>query len=325
MPMVRALRLSPDAVLVSGSHGSYSSYARRILQVMLSFSPRVEPVSIDEAFIDITGVPTSRTPLDFASELQSAIHDATGLWGSVGVAGNRFLAKMASRRAKPRGVLRLDPEEIADFPVGSIWGVGPKTANRLLTLGIEKIGDLRRFSRQQLAAFMGKHGEGLYYLCRGIDESPVVPGDVNGQPLSISNEHTFDTDVSAPEDYLPVLSCLCQKVARRTRDAGLAGSTVTLKYRLGDLQRRTRARALPIPVNGDRPIYVAARSLALEAVRTRIRLIGVCISSLAPASGRQMELFGGEEEMMTGVVDRIRHRYGEKSITGCRTLAWRYK
>jgi DNA polymerase IV len=321
MPMVQALRLSPDAVLVSGSHGSYSSYTRRILKVMLSFSPMVEPVSIDEAFMEITGVPTRSTPTEFASDLQRAIHDATGLWGSVGVAGNRFLAKMASKRAKPRGVLTLGPDDITDFPVGSIWGVGPKTQRRFLSLGIERVGDLRRFTRHQLRALMGKHGEGLYYLCRGLDDSPVIPGDFSDQPLSISNEHTFEADVSAPEDYLPILSHLCQKVARRTRDAGLAGSTVTLKYRLSNLQRRTRARVLPAPTDIDRFIYAAARSLALDAVRERIRLIGVCLSSLVPASGCQMELFGGGGDAVTGTVDGIRRKYGEKAITGCRTLA----
>lgn len=325
MPMVMAMRLAPDAVLVSGSHGSYTSYTRKILEVLLSFTPIVEPVSIDEAFMDVTRVPMDCTPVEFGRRVQGAVLEATGLWGSIGVARNRFLAKMASRKAKPMGVALLQPDDIGGFPVGSIWGVGPRTQRRLLTLGIERIEDLRRFSREQLRAILGKHGDGLYYLCRGEDDSPVVPGDTEGGPLSISNEHTFNADVSRPEEYLRVLALMAQKVARRTRDKGLAGCTVTLKYRLSNLQRRTRAKRISEPTDSDRVIYAAARSLALESIRSRIRLIGVCLSSLVPEHGSQMELFGGREREVEGTVDGIRHKYGEKVITGCRTLGDMYQ
>jgi len=320
MPMVRAMRLAPDAVLVSGSHGSYTSYSRRILKVLLSFTPLLEPVSIDEAFMDVSRIPMDCTPVEFGRRVQMAVLDATGLWASIGVARNRFLAKMASKQAKPRGVVRLEPEDIGGFPVGSIWGVGPKSQRRFLSLGIERIEDLRRFSRQQLRALLGKHGDGLYFLCRGEDDSPVVPGDVEGQPLSIGNEHTFNADVSRPEDYLPVLALMAQKVARRARDKGLAGTTVTLKYRLSDLQRRTRARRISEPTDSDRVIYATARSLAQESIRSRIRLIGVCLSTLVPEPGRQIDLFGGRDSELDGTVDSIRHKYGEKVVTGCRTI-----
>jgi len=321
MPIVSAMRLAPGAVIISGSHGSYASYTRRILEILLSFSPILDPASIDEAFMDVTSVIGDRSPLRMAMRIQKDILDVTGLWASIGIARNRFLAKMASREAKPRGIAELKPDDIVDFPVGRIWGVGPATQRRFLSLGIEKIADLRKFTRQQLRGILGKHGESLYLLCRGIDDSPVVPGDLSKQPLSISNEHTFSTDVMKPDEYLPVLAMMSQKVARRVRDKGLAGSTVTLKYRLSNMQRRSRARLLAEHTDSARTIYTAARSLARLAVNSRIRLIGVCLSSLTDESGRQLEIFGGRNEKVITAIDHIRRRYGEKSVTGGRTIA----
>jgi DNA polymerase IV len=321
MPIVRAMRLAPDAAIISGSHGSYASYTRRIMKVLLSYSPVVDPASIDEAFIDVTGVVGEEEPRKLAGRIQQDILSTTGLWGSIGISSNRFLAKMASGEAKPRGIVELGPDDIVDFPVGRIWGVGPSTQRRFLSLGIETIADLRRFTRQQLRALLGKHGDSLYLLCRGIDDSPVVSGDVSPDPLSISNEHTFSTDVSEPQQYLPVLAMMSQKVARRARDKGLAGSTVTLRYRLTSMQRRSRAMSLSVHTDSDRVIYAVARDLARAAISSRIRLIGVCLSSLSHGSGCQMDIFGEERRMIDQTVDLIRHRYGERSVTAGRTLA----
>ena len=127
MPIVAAMRLAPDSAVVSGSHGSYASYTRRILEVLLSHSPVVDPASIDEAFMDVTGVLGSRSPFELASLIQHDVLHATGLWASIGIASNRFLAKMASGMAKPRGIRKLEPDDITEFPVGMIWGVGPAT------------------------------------------------------------------------------------------------------------------------------------------------------------------------------------------------------
>lgn len=320
MPIVRAMRLAPDAAIISGSHGSYTSYTRKILEILISFSPVVDPASIDEAFMDVSGVIGDRPPREFASHIQKNVLDATGLWGSIGIARNRFLAKMASKEAKPRGIAELGPDDIIDFPVGRIWGVGPAAQRRFLSLGIEKIADLRKFTRQQLRALMGKHGESLYFLCRGIDDSPVVPGDLSSAPGSISNEHTFSTDVTELREYLPVLAMMSQKVARRARDKGLAGNTVTLRYRLSNLQRRSRARSLAVYTDSARTIYTIARSLARRAIDSRIRLIGVCLSSLTDESGSQLEIFGGRSRKVDTAIDRIRHRYGEGAVTGGRTI-----
>lgn len=321
MPIVNAMRLAPDATIISGSHGSYTSYTRRILKILLSFSPIVDPASIDEAFMDVAGVIGDRSPRELAERIQKDILKSTGLWASIGIARNRFLAKMASKEAKPRGIVELEPDDIIEFPVGSIWGVGPATQRRFLSLGIERITDLRKFTRQQLRALLGKHGESLYFLCRGIDDSPVVPGDLSPPPLSISNEHTFSTDVLEPREYLQVLALMSQKVARRARDKGLAGNTVTLKYRLSNMQRRSMARSLAEYTDSARTIYTVVRSLARSAINSRIRLIGVCLGSLTDESGRQLEMFGGRTEKIDTTIDRIRHRYGEGAVTGGRTIA----
>ena len=321
MPIVSAMRLAPDAAIISGSHGSYASYTRRIMEILLSFSPILDPASIDEAFMDVTSIIGNGSSREMALRIQKGILDDTGLWASIGIARNRFLAKMASGEAKPRGIAELKPDDIVNFPVGRIWGVGPATQRRFLSLGIEIIADLRKFTCQQLRGILGKHGESLYLLCRGIDDSPVIPGDLSKQPLSISNEHTFSTDVMKPDEYLPVLAMMSQKVARRARDKGLAGSTVTLKYRLSNMQRRSRARLLAEYTDSARTIYTAARSLARLAINSRIRLIGVSLTSLTDESGRQLEIFGGRNEKVITAIDHIRHRYGEKSVTGARTIA----
>mgnify|MGYP006280162859 CR=1 FL=1 len=321
MPLARAMALAPDAVFVEGNHRCYTSYTRRILEILVSHTPMVEPVSIDEAFMDVTGAPERRGDgRRLAHRIQSEILQRTGLWASVGVGPCKLLAKMASKRAKPRGVARLDPAGMPPLPADSIWGVGEKTSSMLARYGITTIGDLRRLSRGQMRSLMGSCGEVLYYMCRGIDPSPVVPADDTPRPKSISNEHTFPRDVLLPWQYLPALALMAQKVSRRARDKGLAGSTVVFKYRLSNLSLHTRRVRLAAPTDRRRRIYEAARGLAGGAVRSPIRLVGVGLSSLAPSGQRQMGLFEGGHRDVAPAVDRIRRRYGERAITSARTM-----
>jgi DNA polymerase-4 len=321
MPLARALALAPDAVFVEGNPRSYTSYTRRILKVLVAHTPLVEPVSIDEAFMDVTGAPGRKGDgRRLAHRVQREILERTGLWASVGVGQCKLLAKMASKRAKPRGVARLDPSDMPPLPADSIWGVGEKTSSMLARYGITTIGDLRRLSRGQMRSLMGSCGELLYYMCRGIDPSPVIPAGETPKPKSISNEHTFLRDVLLPEQYLPALALMAQKVSRRARDRGLAGSTVIFKYRLSNLSLHSRRVRLSAPTDRRRPIYEAARALAGRAVRSPIRLVGVGLSSLAPAGQRQMGLFGGDDRDVARAVDRVRHRYGERAITSARTM-----
>lgn len=324
MPLLQALKLAPEAAVVQGSFHCYRTYTGRIFRVLLSYTPLVDPVSIDEAFMDVTACCSDRVGSDhvaLAGEIQKAILDETGLWASVGAGGNRLLAKMASKRAKPRGVCLLEPGDILSFPVDRMWGVGPKTAKHLRTFGIAVVADILELSMAHLKSMLGLYGPELYFMARGLDTTPVRLFGETEAPLSIGHEHTFHVDVLRPRDYLPVLALMCQKVARRARDKGYRGRVVTLKYRLRNLKRCTRRRKLSCPTDQDQMLFRVAREMAAEAVSTHIRLIGVSISALEPFKAVQFDLFPADTIELNGATDTVRHRYGERSIFSGRVLA----
>jgi len=318
MPLLEALRLVPDAAVVGCDPHKYATFTRKILAVLLSVTHRIEPVSIDEAFVDATGLTDS--PSALAAHIQREILGQTGLWASVGVGPNKLLAKMASKKAKPRGIRSLGPEDITGFRVETLWGVGPQTARLLTGYGIRTVGDLRSFPRSRLGLILGMPGESLYFLCRGMDPSPVIPFYEEPEPRTINHEHTFERDVLLPREYLPVLALMAQKVGRRARDEGYAGALVTLKYRLSDLRYLSRSHRLGDPTDQDQVIFRTAMELAGEAVRSPIRLIGVGLGALHPASGLQLPLFREGMAELNRVADLVRRKYGEKSIASCRVL-----
>jgi len=318
MPLLEALRLVPDAAVVGCDPHKYATFTRKILAVLLSVTHRIEPVSIDEAFVDATGLTDS--PSALAAHIQREILGQTGLWASVGVGPNKLLAKMASKKAKPRGIRSLGPEDITGFRVETLWGVGPQTARLLTGYGIRTVGDLRSFPRSRLGLILGMPGESLYFLCRGMDPSPVIPFYEEPEPRTINHEHTFEHDVLLPREYLPVLALMAQKVGRRARDEGYAGALVTLKYRLSDLRYLSRSHRLGDPTDQDQVIFRTAMELAGEAVRSPIRLIGVGLGALHPASGLQLPLFREGMAELNRVADLVRRKYGEKSIASCRVL-----
>lgn len=318
MPMARAMRLAPDAEVIQGNFHRYQSYSRRIVRVLLGFTPLVQAASIDEAFMDVTALPGSIESR--ASEVQRAVLRETGLWASVGCGSNRLLAKMASRRAKPRGIALLTPDHMPALPVSDLWGVGPKTASRLGALGIDTVEKLRGLSIRQLRGLLGAAGEDVYMAARGIDFAPVPPFGHHDPPKSMGHEHTFSRDVRRPEEYLPVLARVCQKTARRARDQGFRGRGITLKYRLGNLKRFTVGRPLPFPTNQDQTLFRIAREMALEAVKTPIRLIGVSICCLEPVAGAQLTFFPEATEPLNRAADQVRTRFGERAISSARAL-----
>jgi DNA polymerase-4 len=319
MPLVQALKLAPGAAVVQGSFHRYRTYTGRVFKVLLSWTPRVDPVSIDEAFMDVTECCTDHVSL--AHYIQKRILEQTGLWASIGAGSNRLLAKMASRKAKPRGVCLLRPDDILPLQVDRLWSVGPETAKHLRMFGIATIADLRNMPMHQLRAILGLHGQELYFMSRGIDTTPVRLFGEAETPLSIGHEHTFNVDVLRPGEYLPILALMCQKVARRARDKGFRGRVLTLKYRLRNLRRLSRRRKLSRPTDQDQTIFRAARELAEEAITSHIRLIGVSISDLEPASGAQMDMFPPDTVGLNLATDTVRHRYGEKSIFSGRVLS----
>ena len=320
MPLTRALRLIPDAVIVEGSSGKYTTYTRRILRILLGFTPFVEPVSIDEVFLELHDSRMRDNPSRVSAALQQLILEKTGLWASIGIGRNKLLAKMASRRAKPRGICRLEPDDISDFPVDSIWGVGPETTATLQKFGMRTVGDLRGLGLTQLRMMLGAHGEVLFFLCRGVDHTPLIPYDETEPPKSISHEYTFPGDVVTSEEYLPVLANMAQKVGRRARDEGYRGCSITLKYRLPDLKGRSRTRGISRPTDQDQLILRIARELADEALGFPIRLIGVSLGKLVPSSYGQQELFEERSRKVNRLSDQVREKYGEKSIMSARCL-----
>ena len=289
MPMTRALNLIPHAVILSGSFDRYRTYSHRILEVLLAFTPRVQATSIDEAFMDLTGVPGGI--IDRAREIQKAVYDATSLWCTVGCGPNRLLAKMASNLYKPRGTGLLMPDDIVNLPVGAIWGVGPGTAEKLGMFGIDTIGKLRNLTRRTLKSVLGSGGEEIYRYARGIDDRPVRFFGHHEPPKSMGHEHTFSRDVSASEEYMPALAMVCQKTAYRAREGGWLGGVVTLKYRLRNMKRITRRRILASPTDQDQTILAAAEEMAGQYIDEPIRLIGVSISQLVPSKKAQLSFF----------------------------------
>ncbi len=319
MPLLQALRLAPGAAVVEGDQHKYSSYTKRILAILLETTHRIEPVSIDEAFLDASGLPYD--PACLAMDIQRRILERTGLWASVGIGPNKLLAKMASKKAKPRGIRMLGPEDILGFDVESIWGVGPGTASILRGYGVGTVADMRRLQLPMLRLMLGVAGEALYFLSRGIDTREIRPFYDEEAPKSISHEHTFIRDVTLPSEYLPALALLAQKVGRRARDEGFAGGTVSLKYRLPDLSHHSRTRTLGSPTDQDQTIFRLAGEMASEALKGPVRLLGIALGDLQPASCLQLELFGGGAWGVNRAADMVRKKYGEKAVTCCRALS----
>lgn len=320
MPMTRALNLVPHAVILSGSFARYKTYSNRIFAVLLSFTPRVQVTSIDEAFMDITDTPGG--VIDRAREIQEAVYEATSLWCTVGCGPNRLLAKMASNLNKPRGAGLLMPDDIADLPIGAIWGVGPGTADKLGMFGIDTIGKLRNLTRGTLRSVLGSSGEEIYRYARGIDDRPVQFFGYREPPKSMGHEHTFSRDVSAPEDYMPALAMVCQKTGCRVREGGWLGGVVTLKYRLRNMKRITRRRILASPTDQDQTILAAAEGMARGHIDQPIRLIGVSISQFVPSETAQLSFFPEKTVELNRVADRVRNRYGDKAMVSGRALEY---
>jgi DNA polymerase-4 len=322
-PLREAARLCPDAHFISSSFGAYADYSKRIVDILHRFSPRVEPASVDEAYLDVTGMHRHfETPLKLAVALKEAIRTELDLTCSVGIAPNKLLAKMASNQNKPDGLTAVDGEGaeawLAPMPVRQLWGVGAKTEVSLERLGIRTIGDLQSLSREALTRRFGKWGHVLFDLARGVDSGSVVPHGERPTEKSISHEHTFSVDTDDPVLWHATLLALSDRVARRVRQAGLVGKTVTLKFRTSDFVTRTRAHTLERPTASENTIFGEVSRL-LSELRPEgcfVRLLGVSMSSLS--GGGQPTLFTepleAKTEEVTRTVDKIRDRFGSEAI-----------
>jgi DNA polymerase-4 len=328
MPVVRARRLCPHGIFVSNDFSSYQDFSHRIRTVFTSFTPMVEPLSLDEAFLDVSGsVRLFGTSLEIARQIKSAIADL-GLGCSVGVAPNKFLAKLASAWAKPNGLLLVPADDVLGFlhplPVSALWGVGPHTDETLRRLGMKTVGDLARLSRRTLERALGEAlGAHLHALANGIDDRQVV---VNEPSKSVGSEETYERDLDSAEGVLKELLRLADRTAGRLRTKDLCGRTVTIKIRFSNFKTITRSKTLPCEVDTAAEIYDVAKNLyeRLHPDRPRIRLVGVSVSGLAPGPPRrQLDLLGDGTEgrpvderraSMAHAVDTIRSRFGDASV-----------
>ena len=325
MPAVRARRLCPDTVFLPPDFESYRAHSNRFREVLLSVTPVVEPIALDEAFLDVAGaVLLFGPPEEIAERVRREVRSEVGVTCSVGVAPNKLLAKLASRQAKPDGLVVVRDDEVAAFleplPARALWGVGEKTVETLGRLGVKTVGDLARTPPAVIARLIGdQHARDLHDLSRGIDGRPVVPYE---SPKSVSHEETFDVDLDAEEDLLREALALSHRVASRLRKDGYRARTVVLKVRLANFTTLTRSRTLPAPTDVAADLYQVASELyrGLPGARRRVRLLGVAATGLLPAGAEQLALLRGERwRDVERAVDRIERRFG-RGAAGPATL-----
>ncbi|MGE5528180.1 MAG: DNA polymerase IV, partial [Patescibacteria group bacterium] len=300
MPLREAARRCPDGIFVPVRMGRYIEVSRQVFAILDGYTPLVEPLSLDEAFLDVSGCERLFGPAAcIARRIVTEIRDRLGLSASVGIAPNKFLAKVASDLKKPGGFVVVRPGEeedfLADLPLSRLWGVGPKTGEALARLGIRGMAALRAVPREALQASLGETGALLYDLCRGRDDRPVAPAE---SAKSISQEVTFQVDTADREYLAATLLLLADRVALRTRRARVRGRTVVLKLRDLDFVTLTRRRTLDEPTDREETIYAVARDLAESVAwgKKKVRLLGVGLANLVDAAhGRQGALFGEAE------------------------------
>jgi DNA polymerase-4 len=330
MPSIVAERLCPNARWVRGRMELYAAVSQEIRRILDRYSPQVEPLSIDEAFLDLTGIVTDLAGgAERGRRLKREILDAQRLTASVGVAPNKFLAKVASDLEKPDGLVVLPPAALParlwPLPATRLWGVGPETAKQLRGAGIERIGDLLHAPEARLVRVVGAAGAArLRALARGEDDRPVV---AERAARSISEERTYAEDLTDPRQIDRALLARAEGVGRQLRRQGLVGRTVHLKVRDGDFNTWTRALTLPAPTDLAETIVAAARRLLGERIRlgaTGVRLLGVGASGLAAADSGQARLFEDPDLMRlrraARASDAVRSRLGENAMTRARLL-----
>jgi DNA polymerase IV len=329
MPMFQALKLCPQATVVKPRMAVYAQVSRAIRAMMEDLTPAIEPLSLDEAFLDLTGTERlhGAPPAAVLARLVLRMEQELGLTGSIGLSHNKFLAKIASDLDKPRGFSVIGRAETADFlrpkPVRIIWGVGAATQASLEKAGIRTIADLLRWDRADLVARFGSMGDRLWHLARGEDQRRVSRDE---KLKSISKETTFFEDTSDPDVLDGHLWRLAEQVADRAKAKALSGRTVTLKLKKGDFQLISRRHALSDPTQLTDRIYRAAQDLfRAEVGRGPFRLIGVGIADLAPESeadqmGDLLDPEAGKRAKAERAADTIRARFGADAIVKGRSL-----
>ena len=324
MPLRQAGRLCPDGVFLPVDGAKYGAASGEVMAILRRYTPLVEPISIDEAFLDVTD---SRALFGdgaaIGTAIRAAIRAEVGLTASVGVATTKLVAKIASDLRKPDGMVIVLPGEerqfLAPLAIGRLWGVGQKTALVLTEYGVRTIGDLAALPPDVLVRRFGKHGASLAERAQGVDADRVVGRDA---AKSVGHEHTFDVDTSDREVIERTLLAMSDGVAARLRASGVKAGTITVKIRDSSFHTITRQRTLPEPTDLTEPIWRTALELARPEVRgLRIRLLGVSASGLGER--HQMGLFSAEDprrRRVTEAADAIRRRFGDRAVIRARLL-----
>ena len=321
MPVGRAQRMAPQAVFVPPEHHRYAEISERVMAIFGDITPLVEPISLDEAFLDITGaLRLLGTPREIATRIRARVQEEEGITCSVGIAPNKFLAKLASQQCKPNGLLEIEEAKIIDFlhplPASAMWGVGPKTGEALARLGLHTIGDIAHTPRNTLIRALGDAtGSSLYELAWGNDFRSV---EVDEPDKSISAAETFAYDLDNPEEILREFLRLTEKAASRLRERNLFAKTISIKVRFSDFSTINRSKTLSQPIDSTHDIYEVVRTLyrALKIERARLRLVGVALENLHDESYEQMVLGAREKgwREADSAIDRSRARFGRSSV-----------
>jgi len=325
MPVGRAKRMAPNAIFVSPDHHRYAEISAKVMEIFESFTPFVEPLSLDEAFMDVTGAQKLLgTPREIGQAIRKRVHEECGITCSVGIASNKFIAKLASGHCKPNGLLEIPDDRVISFlhplPVSDLWGVGPKTAEQLQRLGLRQISDIANTPLETLKRALGDAtGEHLYELSWGRDLRTVV---VDDPEQSIGANETFSYDIDDPETILREYLKLTERASTRLRNRNLYAKTISITVRFADFKTITRSKTLPLPISSTHEIYQVVKDLyeALKLDRARLRLVGVSLSNLRDEAPEQLML--GQREKgwreAESAVDKAAARFGEKSVRPAR-------
>lgn len=327
MPVGRAKRLAPHAIFVPPNMSRYSEVSSHIMEIFRSVTPLVEPLSLDEAFLDVTGAKRLLGDgREIASLIRAKVEASEGITCSVGIATTKFIAKLASGRCKPNGMLEIAEDRVLQFlhplPVNAIWGVGPKTNEELQKLGLRTVADIANTPRQTLIRALGEAaGASLYELSWGRDYRDVEPSEVD---KSISAAETFDTDTEDQEIVLRELLRLTEKATFRMREKDFSARTISIKVRFADFKTISRSKTVPLAISATHEVYevVKALFLGLKLDRARIRLVGVSLDGLEDGIDASEQLVLGEREngwrQATAAIDKASARFGQGSVRPAR-------
>lgn len=328
MPIYKAKALAPHAVFIAPNMARYTQVSEQVMEIFEDVTPYVEPISLDEAFLDVTG---ARRLLgsgqEIADQIRKRVEKELGITCSVGIAHNKFIAKIASGHCKPNGVLEVDPEKMLEFlhplAANEIWGVGPKTNELLEKMGLFTIADIANTPRTTLVRVLGQaNGSSLYELAWGRDYRDVVTEHIE---KSISASQTFDVDLYQQEEILKEFLRLTEKSADRMRGKGLATNTISIKVRFTDFKTISRSKTLDLPTTGTQEIFEVAKTLylGLNLDRVLIRLVGVSLDSLVENDDVKQMVLGERTsswQQADRAIDRVKAKFGRASLRPARLV-----